>query len=594
MVLHSNCQLSTVNCQLSTVNCQLNNFQLNKVYTDKKNILQLVALLEAHGVTKIVLCPGSRNIPLVHTLSTHPSFKCYSVTDERSAGFFAIGLALNGGAPAAVCCTSGTALLNLHPAVAEAFYQNVPLVVISADRPAAWIGQMDGQTLPQPGVFGTLVKKSVNLPEIYTDEDEWYCNRLVNEALLETHHHGKGPVHINVPVTEPIFRFTTETLPEVRVITRYQGLNIYDRDYNDLIQRLNQYQKRMIIVGQMNLIYLFEKKYSKLLYKHFAWLTEHIGNQTIPGIPVKNFDVAIYAMDGEIQEKMAPELLITYGGHVVSKRLKKFLRNNPPKEHWHVSPDGEIVDLYGSLTTVIEMDPFEFLEKIAFLLENKTPQYPLLWENFCKTLPQPELPYSEMSAIGALIQALPQQCALHLANSSAVRYAQLFTVPVTVEVCCNRGTSGIEGSLSTAVGYAAASDKLNFVVIGDLSFFYDMNALWNGNFGANLRILLLNNGGGEIFHTLPGLEMSGTSHKFITAVHKASAKGWAEDRGFLYQKVEDEVQLEEAMQLFTQPEPMTQPVLVEVFTNKNKDARILKDFYHQAAGRESAPNKEKK
>ena len=564
------------------------------MYTDKKNILQLVALLEAHGVTKIVLCPGSRNIPLVHTLSTHPSFKCYSVTDERSAGFFAIGLALNGGAPAAVCCTSGTALLNLHPAVAEAFYQNVPLVVISADRPAAWIGQMDGQTLPQPGVFGTLVKKSVNLPEIYTDEDEWYCNRLVNEALLETHHHGKGPVHINVPVTEPIFRFTTETLPEVRVITRYQGLNIYDRDYNDLIQRLNQYQKRMIIVGQMNLIYLFEKKYSKLLYKHFAWLTEHIGNQTIPGIPVKNFDVAIYAMDGEMQEKMAPELLITYGGHVVSKRLKKFLRNNPPKEHWHVSPDGEIVDLYGSLTTVIEMDPFEFLEKIAFLLENKTPQYPLLWENFCKALPQPELPYSEMSAIGALIQALPQQCALHLANSSAVRYAQLFTVPATVEVCCNRGTSGIEGSLSTAVGYAAASDKLNFVVIGDLSFFYDMNALWNGNFGANLRILLLKDGGGQIFHTLPGLEMSGTSHKFITAVHKASAKGWAEDRGFLYQKVEDEVQLEEAMQLFTQPEPMTQPVLVEVFTNKNKDARILKDFYHQAAGRESAPNKEKK
>ena len=587
MILHSN-------CQLSTVNCQLNNFQLNKVYTDKKNILQLVALLEAHGVTKIVLCPGSRNIPLVHTLSTHPSFKCYSVTDERSAGFFAIGLALNGGAPAAICCTSGTALLNLHPAVAEAFYQNVPLVVISADRPAAWIGQMDGQTLPQPGVFGTLVKKSVNLPEIYTDEDEWYCNRLVNEALLETLHHGKGPVHINVPVTEPIFRFTTETLPEVRVITRYQGLNIYDRDYNDLIQRLNQYQKRMIIVGQMNLIYLFEKKYSKLLYKHFAWLTEHIGNQTIPGIPVKNFDVAIYAMDGEMQGKMAPELLITYGGHIVSKRLKKFLRNNPPKEHWHVSPDGEIVDLYGSLTTVIEMDPFEFLEKIAFLLENKTPQYPLLWENFCKTLPQPELPYSEMSAIGALIQALPQQCALHLANSSAVRYAQLFTVPATVEVCCNRGTSGIEGSLSTAVGYAAASDKLNFVVIGDLSFFYDMNALWNGNFGANLRILLLNNGGGEIFHTLPGLEMSGTSHKFITAVHKASAKGWAEDRGFLYQKVEDEVQLEEAIQLFTQPEPMTQPVLVEVFTNKNKDARILKDFYHQAAGRESAPNKEKK
>ena len=168
-----------------------------------------------------------------------------------------------------------------------------------------------------------------------------------------------------------------------------------------------------------------------------------------------------------------------------------------------------------------------------------------------------------------------------MANSSVIRYAQLFTVASSVEVCCNRGTSGIEGSLSTAVGYAAASDKLNFVVIGDLSFFYDMNALWNTNLGPNLRILLLNNGGGEIFHTLPGLEMSGTSHKFITAVHKTSARGWAEERGFLYQKVEDEVQLEETMARFTQPEPMTHPVLVEVFTNKNKDARILKDYYHK-------------
>ncbi|MEG2855734.1 2-succinyl-5-enolpyruvyl-6-hydroxy-3-cyclohexene-1-carboxylic-acid synthase [Bacteroides sp.] len=549
-------------------------------FTDKKNILQLVALLEAHQVTKIVLCPGSRNAPIVHTLATHPSFTCYSVTDERSAGFFAIGLALSGGQPAAVCCTSGTALLNLHPAVAEAFYQNVPLVVISADRPAAWIGQMDGQTVPQPGVFGSLVKKSVNLPEIYTDEDEWYCNRLVNEALLETHHHGKGPVHINIPVSEPLFQFTTDALPQVRVITRYQGLNVYDRNYDELIERLNGYTKRMIVVGQMNLIYQFEKKYAKMLYKHFVWLTEHLGNQTVPGIAMKNFDAIIYAMNQEQQEKMSPELLITYGGHIVSKRLKKYLRQHPPKEHWHVSPDGEVVDLYGSLTTVIEMDPFEFLEKIAFLLENRTSPYPLLWENTCKPLLPPVLPFSEMSAIGALIRSLPEQSALHLANSSTVRYAQLFTLPIGVEVCCNRGTSGIEGSLSTAIGYASASDKLNFIIIGDLSFFYDMNALWNGHVRPNVRILLLNNGGGEIFHTLPGLEMSGTSHKFVTAVHKTSARGWAQERGFDYLQADNEEQLNEAMAQFAQPESTGQPLLLEVFTNKNKDARILKEYYH--------------
>lgn len=309
------------------------------------------------------MCPGSRNSPIVHTIANHPFFSCYPVTDERSAAFFAIGLALHGGSPAAVCCTSGSALLNIHPAVSEAFYQQVPLVVISADRPGAWIGQMDGQTFPQPGVFGSQVKKSVNLPEIHTDEDEWYCNRLINEALLELNHHGKGPVHINVPISEPLFRFTTEELPKVRVITRYQGLNVYDREYTGLIERLNNYNRRMIVAGQMNLIYLFEKKYSKLLYKHFAWLTEHTGNKTIPGIPVKNFDAALYALPEEKLEKMVPDLLITYGGHIVSKRLKQFLRKHPPREHWHVSLSGEVTDLYGSLTTVIEMDPFEFSKK---------------------------------------------------------------------------------------------------------------------------------------------------------------------------------------------------------------------------------------
>lgn len=555
------------------------------MYTDKKNILQLVALLKAHGITKVVLCPGSRNAPIVHTLSGHPDFTSYAVTDERSAGFFAIGLALHGGQPVAVCCTSGSALLNLHPAVAEAFYQQVPLVVISADRPAAWIGQMDGQTLPQPGVFQSLVKKSVQLPEIHTDEDEWYCNRLINEALLEVNHHGKGPVHINVPISQPLFQFTAESLPEVRVITRYQGLNVYDRDYNGLIERLGKYQRKMVVVGQMNLIYLFEKKYVKLLYKHFAWLTEHLGNQTVPGIPVKNFDAALQSMTEEKKEQLAPDLLITYGGHVVSKHLKEYIRQHPPKEHWHIAADGEVADLYGSLTTVIEMDPLEFLEKIAVLMDNRTPEYPRLWEEYCKQIPEPVFEYSAMAAVGALMKKLPAACALHLANSSAVRYAQLYAIPASVEVCCNRGTNGIEGSLSAAIGYASVSEKINFVVIGDLSFFYDMNALWNGYVGANVRILLLNNGGGGIFHTLPQLKMSGTSQKVIVGVHDTSAQGWAEERGFRYFRVEDEAQLAEAMSVFTQPEPMETPLIMEVFANRNKDARLLKNYFNELKNR---------
>lgn len=550
------------------------------MYTDKKSILQLAALLKAHGIRKIVLCPGSRNIPIVQTLANIPDFTCYPMTDERSAGFFALGLALHGGTPAAVCCTSGTALLNLHPAVAEAFYQQVPLVVISADRPAAWIGQMDGQTLPQPGVFGSLVKKSVDLPEVDSEESEWYCNRLINEALLELNHHGKGPVHINVPISEPFFKLPVTELPEVRVITRYQGLSVYDKDYQPLIDRLNRYQRRMAVVGQMNLIYLFDKRYTKMLYKHFAWFTENISNQTVPGVPIRNIEPLLCSMNFETQQKMRPELLITYGGHVISKRLKKFLRRHPPVEHWHIAPDGEVVDLYGSLTTVIEMDPFEFLEKIAPMMENRTPEYPRQWEALSKAIPQAQFDYSEMSAIGAVIRNLPAPCSLHLANSSVVRYAQLFDIPANVEILSNRGTNGIEGSLSTALGYATASDKLNYLFIGDLSFFYDMNALWNSNYGANIRILLLNNEGGEIFHALPGLELHENARRFVTATHCATAKAWAEDRGFEYLSARNSEELNAAVTVFTQASVTNRPMLLEVFTDKNLDIEMLKEYYH--------------
>lgn len=549
------------------------------MYSDKKNILQLVALLKAHGVRKLVLCPGSRNAGLVHTLANVEGFTCYSVTDERSAGFFAIGLSLQGGGPAAVCVTSGSALLNLHPAVAEAYYQQVPLLVISADRPAAWIGQMDGQTLPQPGVFGSLVKMSVNLPDIHTEEDEWYCNRLINEAILELDHHGRGPVHINVPVSEPIYRFTVKELPEVRVLTRYQGLNMYDRDYTQLIERLNQYSRRMVVVGQLNLIYLFSKEVTRHLYKHFVWLTEHLSNRTVPGKAIKNFDAALSAMSAEKQLEMAPELLITYGGHLVSKQLKKYLRNHPPKEHWHIAADGKVADVFGCLTTVIEMDPFEFLEKVAPLINAANSGYPTSWEAFCQAVPAPQFPYSEMSAIGSLLQSMPEEASLHLANSSAVRYAQLYPLKPQVEVCCNRGVNGIEGSLSSAVGYSVASRKINFVVIGDLSFFYDMNALWNHHYGVNLRILLLNNGGGEIFHTLPGMDQTDRSRAFITAPHTTSACGWAEERGFLYLKATNQEELDEKMQLFASMQETRKPMLLEVITDADTDTSLLREYY---------------
>ena len=540
------------------------------MFTDKKNVLQLAALLAAHGIRKIVLCPGSRDIPLVRTFSAMQEvFTCYAVTDERSAGFFALGLSLHDHRPAAVCCTSGSALLNLHPAVAEAFYRQVPLVVISADRPAAWIGQMDGQTLPQPGVFGPLVRKSVSLPEVKSKEDEWHCNRLINEALLETCHHGRGPVHINVPISEPFFDYPVEALPSARVITRK------DKHFEELAECLKQLPRRMLLIGQGNP----GETLPTNLEDTFACFASHPANYT--GAAIRNVEPLISALSPETKEALRPDLVITCGGHVLSKRLKQYLRSYPPMEHWHITPSGEVADLFGALSLVIEAEPADFFRQVLPVLPQKeTTEYIRRWTSLSEAIPVPTFPYSEMGAIGEVIRRLPAPCALHLANSSVVRYAQLFPLPDGVEVLSNRGTNGIEGSLSAAVGYAAASDKLNYIFIGDLSFFYDMNALWNPHGGKNLRILLLNNGGGEIFNALPGLRLTDENRRFVLGTHQTSAQGWAVDSGFEYLSARNAGELATLLPRFTAPDT-TRPMLLEVFTDKDQDVQLLREYYHQ-------------
>lgn len=551
------------------------------MYSDKRNILQLAALLKVHGVHKMVLCPGVRNAAIVQTLSNIDSFHCYAMTDVRSAGFFAVGLSMQGGGTAVVCCDAGASLANLYPAVAEAARQQVPLIILSADQPSLCNGTVESYSIPQERLFGELVKLSVTLPDVKTDEKELHCNRIINEAILETRHHGNGPVHINVPVAEPMYRFTAKELPDVRIITRYQGLSLYDRDYNDLIDRLNKHNRRMVVAGQMSLIYLYDKQYEKPLAKQFVWLTEHLGNKTVPGTPIRNFDSAISSMSEDRLITMKPDLLITFGGQVVSKQLKKYFKNYPPKEHWHVSQDGKLTDPFGIQTTVIEMNPFEFFEKVVRLMDGKPTNFPLMWENYCKTIATPSFPYTQMAVIGQLMQSLPGSCALHLANGSAVRYAQLYPLASDVEVCGNQGTGGIEGCLSTAIGYATASDKLNFVIIGDLSFFVDMNALWCQHVRPNLRILLLNNGGAEGFHTLPGMDKGSNSQPYLTAGHQTSARAWAEERGFAYLSVKGGDELDGAMQLFTAPEEKERPLLLEAFTDQETDTTELRAYYRR-------------
>ena len=197
------------------------------MFSNINNVNILTKVLASHGVRRVVVCPGSRNAPMVHNFNEMEHITCYPVTDERSAGFVAMGIALGDSTPfpdpVAVCVTSGSALLNLYPAVCEAYYQKLPVIVISADRPEAWIGQQDGQTLPQANVFGTMVNKSVNLPIVTSEEQAWYCERLVNEAIYDCMYRKVGPVHINIQIPEPLYQFTVAELPKVNSVVHVQS-----------------------------------------------------------------------------------------------------------------------------------------------------------------------------------------------------------------------------------------------------------------------------------------------------------------------------------------------------------------------------------
>lgn len=567
------------------------------MYSEKRSVLQLVALLKAHGITDVVLCPGSRNAPLIHSLATDKDFTCYSIVDERSAGFFALGVIQARQRPVAVCCTSGTAALNMGPAVAEAFYQQLPLLVITADRPPAWIGQMDGQTIPQTGLFGKLVRHSVQLPEIKAfydetnsrissnseanyNEEEWHCNRLINEAILSLDNGIKGPTHINIPLSEPLFGFHTEALPAVRVIRRSgqkHGIPEEDR----YAERFQSYSKRMIIVGQL--------PPENGLAAYLTTLSEQQGvvvlADRLSNIPSKDsfpFDVVLRSAPERDLEELMPELVVTIGGHIVSKRLKQFIRSAPLRELWHISPAGEVIDTFQQVTDIVKSDPGTFLRYLAEIPPHPSAitAYKDRWSEASRSVTKPEAGYSDLHAVGRLLQQLPEESSLHLANSHSAYLPQLFDIPSTVHVFCNRGTNGIEGSLSTAVGYAAASGRLTFLLTGDLSFFYDMNGLWNNHLSPNLRVLVNNNGGGGIFHTLPGLNASEALDAYVSAEHTTEARPWAEQRGFTYLSARNAEELQRQWPLFMNRES-DRPVLLEVLTTIEKNSEEIKSYYHQ-------------
>ena len=415
------------------------------MYTDKKNILQLAALLEAYGITRVVLCPGSRNAPIVHTLSNHPGFVCHAMTDERSAGYFALGLALNSGKPVAVCCTSGTALLNLHPAVAEAFYQKVPLIVISADRPMEWIDQDDSQTIRQYEALAQFVKKSYDLPARCDDDTAlWYANRIVNDAVSEATSCQRAPVHINVQIDEPI-NAVAEWTGKQRIIEVSEPSAELSAEAISRLADEAMGKNILIIAGFGRHDACLEAEINRLAeFPNVAVLTETIAN--IKGSRlIAAVDRTLLAMDSD--KKFVPDLLITIGGALVSRMVKAFMRQNKPAAHWHVGMTGTTVDCMQALTRRILADPAVFFRQTGNRLRCDTSGYARLWADLAATGLDRHNKYingigwSDLKAFSIILPAIPDGCRVQLSNGTTIRYAQLFGDVLTMPTNCNRGVS---------------------------------------------------------------------------------------------------------------------------------------------------------
>ena len=551
------------------------------MYSEKRNVRQLLSLLKAHNISHFVVSPGSRHIPIVISMEADPFFHLYSVVDERGASFFAIGLMQRFKEPVGVICTSGTASANYCSAINECLYQELPLLVLTADREECLRDQREDQMIRQSTMFQPITKFVANLPLVKDEKDAWHNNRLINEALLELTHRGCGPVQINIPVPEHKDAFNAPELPVERKITRYDLSSVSWEETASYLKG-----KRIVVVCGEGYTLTEEER---LVLESFCdkfdaiVLCDKMSNCHVKN-SIENAFPVLKALNNVDVNELAPDIVISIrANYSFNPEFKAFM--NRAKEHkcenWCIHPSGRIYDPFkGLLTNVYEMNEFTFFKHVA---DSATacvePVYSETWKVISESIEEPQVEYGHINAVGHFLKNIPNDCILQLANSNSVRMAQLYDIDPSIEIHCNRGTDGIDGCMSTTIGFASETDKPVFLMIGDLTFFYDMNALWNRQLGKNVRIFLVNNGGGAIMH-MPKRPDFAAEHlpNFISARHNASAKAWAEDRGFKYVSAHTQAELEEKTKILTDLS-IDGPVILEVFSDMLEDIRIFRGYY---------------
>jgi 2-succinyl-5-enolpyruvyl-6-hydroxy-3-cyclohexene-1-carboxylate synthase len=563
-------------------------------------LVNIAEICSRKGVNQFILSPGSRSAPLTLALVRHPKIETRIVSDERSAAFIALGMAQQSRETVGLVCTSGTAVLNYAPAVTEAFYQHIPLLVLTADRPAEWIEQLDGQTIRQQQVYGKHIKASYELPVDYSHPDAvWYAGRIINEAINLTQAYPPGPVHINVPLREPLYPAAGEKLvydKQVKIIQAFtQEYILTPQQWPDIREMWEEYDNKLILAGQ----YPFDAELLNVLRQIQAEMEIPVAGDIISNLhtlpeAIRYQDILLMQPEEETLEELRPDLLITFGSSVISKNMKLYLRKYKPQVHWHIQPSGTVADPFQTLTHTIPVKPlyffktlFEDLDYQQFLSQDEPETasvYHARWQKQNKEAAKRiytlfrDAPFSEFEAVSEVMDQLPQNSILHLANSMTVRYANFVGLSPhqTVEVFANRGTSGIDGCNGTAVGAALQTDKLVTLITGDMAFLYDRNSFWHNFLPANLRIVVLNNHGGGIFRLLDGPKGQPEMEEYFETRQVLLAANAAKEYGFTYLYCASKADLQKHLPAFFDSTGGAK--LLEIETSPEMNAEVYARF----------------
>lgn len=556
--------------------------------TDNYSCRCIVDILRKRGVTQVFASPGSRNTPLLIALSNCADLKTSMIVDERSAAFIALGAAVVSDDPVALVCTSGTAVLNYSPALAEAYYRKVPLIVISADRPSEWIDQDDSQTIRQRDALINFVKRSYDIPAYDSPDNRWFANRVTNDAVTMAVKQPCGPVHINLQIGEPIGQLTPVEPENQRVIEMLSpSEELSARDLEELNRKVASPSKVMIVAGFMSPDPTLNAALKDLaLRPNVVVMCETLSNLHGDDF-VSDIDATQSALLDEKSDALTPDVVISMGGAIVSRMIKQYLRQGAIKEHWHVGKTSTTVDCFKSLTTRIDMQPSRFFGQLASTLPQQTEvpaDYRRQWitaRDAARSAHQSFVDrccWCDLKAFAAIMPKIPRNFNLQLSNGTPVRYAQLFPQRGYHRVDCNRGVSGIDGSTSTAIGATMAYESAPTLLIsGDMSAQYDVGAFGSGLLDARFKMVVMCNGGGAIFHFIKSTRHLDIVHDCFDRPCIFPAEEIAKAYGLRYFAADDEATLRAVLPEFLSESE--RPALLAVMTDAELSGKTLREYF---------------